>query len=344
VFASLASGYTGLRANLARSGFRDLAQGSWLTLWAKSVYNVDRPLAAAAAGTLRLTNTSTVTFSKGIGQVTVKSSATGKTYTNTGTVTLGASPAFVDVPFVANEVGSASSAAPGAIDTLVTTMVGVTVTNAAAFVGTDDMADDALGALALAKLGSLSPNGPANAYLYIALTDPTTVPVLVANGLTTLTSVPITRVGVVADGNGGVSVYLANAAGPASAPDVAIVNARIQAAVTPLGIKATCFAANQVTIAVSYSAWLKGSGLTNAGAISAFAAKLVAYFGSIPLGGVILPPATSGVVSPNAIEGMLFAASPGVVKAVVTLPGVDVALTADQVPVLGAVTPTVTIL
>lgn len=345
VFAILFAAFTILIAGLASAGFRDLASGSWLTLWAKSVYNVTRPLATAAAGTVRISNAGGGSFTYGVGQVTVKNSATGVTYTNTAGFTLAAGPGtYVDVLVSSTITGAKSSSAPGAIDTLVTTMLSCSVTNSVSLVGTDDMSDADLGALCLAKLGALSPNGPADAYRYIAIADPTTVTVLVNAGLTTLTSVPVSRVGVVADGNGGVSVYLANAAGPASVADVAIVNARIQAAATPLGIKVTCYAATPVTVPVSYSAWAKGTGLTLAGVTAALNGALAAYFSTVPLGGVVLPPSTGGALSPNALELALGAAVKGIQKAQITSPGADLPLTPDQVPVLGAVTASVTIL
>lgn len=341
VFAILASLFSTFLATLAQSGFRDLATGNWLTLWARSVYNVERPGATFAAGILTLINGGGGVYNFGVGQVTALNSTTGATYTNTSVISLG-SLATIDVAFQAVAQGSASSSAPGAIDTLQTTMVGVTVTNAEAFVGTDALDDPSLGNLCIAKLGSLSPNGPTDAYRYIALADPTTIPVLVNFGLTTQTSVPITRAQPYADGNGGVALYLATAGGVPSGGDVAIVNARIQAAATPLGTKATVSAANPVTVNVSYETWLKNSSLTTATAESSFATKLITYFAGLPIGGVVLPPVTSGVVSTNAIEGQLFTAVLGTQKAVVS--GGDTTLGQADVAVLGTITPTVHIL
>lgn len=341
VFALLGAGFSSLIAALAASGFRDLATGDWLTLWARAVFNVERPGATFAAGTLTLVNSGGGVYSFGVGQVTALNSSTGATYVNTAAISLG-SLATINVAFQAVGQGSVSSAGTGDIDTLQTTMLGVTVSNAQPFVGIDALDDVSLGNLCLAKLGSLSPNGPTDAFRYLAVADPTTVPVLVMFGLTTQTSVPITRVNAIADGNGGVNIFLATAGGVPGSPDVAIVDARIQAVCTPLGMRATTAAATPVTVPVPYEAWLKNSSLTIASAQTAFANQFIAYFASLPIGGVVIPPDSSGVVATNALEGQLFTAVTGVVKAVVS--GSDSALTSDEVPVLGTITPTVHLL
>lgn len=341
VFALLGASFSTILSFLASSAFRDLAKGDWLTLWARSVYNVERPQATFAAGTLTLVNSAGGVFSYNPGEVTALNSSSGKTYVNTASISLG-SMATINVAFQAVEAGSASSSATGAIDTLQTTLLGVACTNAQPFVGTDDLDDVSLGNLCLAKLGSWSPNGPTDAYRYISLADPTTIPVLVKFGLTTQTSVPVTRVNAVADGSGGVNVYLATAGGVPSGGDVSIVNARIQAVATPLGIRATVAAASPVTVPVGYEAWLKNSSQTTASAQTAFANQLVAYFSGLPIGGVVIPPAGSGVVATNALELQLGQAVTGVVKAVVS--GSDTSLTGSQVAVLGTISPTVHLL
>jgi hypothetical protein len=67
--------------------------------------------------------------------------------------------------FSADEAGSDSNAAAGEIDTLVTTMLGVTCSNdTLAALGIDEESDESLRERCRAKLGMLSPNGPARRY------------------------------------------------------------------------------------------------------------------------------------------------------------------------------------
>lgn len=64
--------------------------------------------------------------------------------------------------------GSGSTSNAGAIDTLQTTLIGVTCSNAGALVGDDAETDTELRLRCRSKLASLSPNGPAAAYDFVA--------------------------------------------------------------------------------------------------------------------------------------------------------------------------------
>src|SRR5690606_27186702 len=102
------------------------------------------------------------------GDLTFQSSASGKTYRNTEGGTLDTANPTLTLDVLAEEIGADSNAAAGEIDTLVTTLIGVTATNAAAVVGSDEEDDDDLRQRCRDALAALSPNGAAQAYSFIA--------------------------------------------------------------------------------------------------------------------------------------------------------------------------------
>ncbi len=149
----------------------------WLDVLASSVYNVSngaggtgRIAATYAGGPLTFTNTSGSSYGPyAAGTFHVACSATGKTYTNTSALTIGTGTTSGQ-GFAADVAGAASTASPGQIDTLVTPLLGVSVTNPASLTGADAEKNVALAARCRSKLASISPNGPGAAYDYFART------------------------------------------------------------------------------------------------------------------------------------------------------------------------------
>lgn len=91
------------------------------------------------------------------------------------------------VSFQADVIGPLSNAAPGAITTIVTLSNGIFSYNITALSASNYMNNTDLAALCRLKLGTLSPNGPSQAYEYFALTSQTilaaeTPPILLTNG------------------------------------------------------------------------------------------------------------------------------------------------------------------
>lgn len=121
------------------------------------IYIQNAPTASNANGFWAVTVTGT--FS-----VTLTNS-TGGTGGSTGTVY-----STISAPFSADLVGPNYGAAPGAINTTVTTNNGVNVNNFGTFVGVPYETNGALAARCRLKLQALSPNGAAGAYQYFALT------------------------------------------------------------------------------------------------------------------------------------------------------------------------------
>lgn len=319
-------------AGFVSSGFLDHAAGDWLTILAKQFYNVDRVEATYAAVTVTLTNAGGGVFTIAAGDVRVKQSVDGQTYTNTTGGTL-AALGTLDLDFIADEAGSdGGSAFAGDIDTMVTAMLGVTCSNALAALGLDAEEDAPLRDRCRAKLGMLSPNGPADAYNYVVRSSDLT-------GDTT-----ITRSRTVADDTTGeVTVYVAGAAGAVLSGAVTLAQSAVETWATPLTVTPTVVAATEVIIPVTYSVWIYSSvGATNGEITSAIEAALLAMFAARPIGGDIISPATTGKMYQSLIASTIKEAYPAhVFRVTVSAPAGDASLAVNEVATLGTVTYTV---
>jgi uncharacterized phage protein gp47/JayE len=331
-----------LTALIARSGFLELAEGAWLALVAWYVYAVKKDYAAFAEGEVTLVNSGGGIYELDADDLVVGNPTTGKQYRNVSPISLGVL-ATVTVPIRAVEAGAASTSAPAAITELVTPLLGVTCTNAAPVVGRDDEEDPALRARCSEKLGSLSPNGPWDAYSYAAKNAPR------ADG----SKVGVTRVRSRKDGFGNVYTYVATASGGVTGTvgdldtDLGVVDEAIQLTSAPLAVTAHVASAVPVSIAVTYRLWLYNtSGLTEQQIKDRVAARLVPFMSGQPIGGNVVG-ADPGKVFVDAIRTAIGsttvsdaadAARLPIFHVVVTVPSADVELDIDEVPVLGTVT------
>ncbi len=321
-----------------KAGFLDTAEEQWLTLLARSVYGVTRlPATFATTSTYRVTNNGDANVEALAGELIVAHDVSGKTYRNAADLVGGT--ALVpgvndDIVIVADEAGTDSDAAAGLIGTLTSSQSDLVVTNLAACLGSDEESDPELRQRCRDKLEALSPNGAKGAYAYVAKTPSFSA-----------TSVPITRVNVVASTTTGVvTSYLANASGAPSGADVTIVDTAIDKWATPWGITSAAAAATEVTLGVTYQAWVSGSTLTSAQIQAKIATALAAYFKTIPIGGDKVPPDANGKVRPGILEIVIAKAIPEIVKVTVSIPAADEELDGNEVAKLGTVAPTVTVL
>lgn len=330
--AVVLSAFSQLQAEIAKSGFLELAEGDWLTLVARYVYGVERDPGTFATGVVEVDNASGNIYAGAAGDLIFLNSTNTKTYRNTGAFSIGAGALNVEIPVQAIEIGSESTASPNEIDELVTVLLGVTCSNPEAVVGRDVELDPALRSRCAAKLGTLSPNGPRDAYSFVAKSATR------ADG----TTIGVSRVRVIADGLGGVTVYIADDDGALSAPaDVTTVGEAIDELAAPLGIDAETVNASNVVIPVTYEYWLRDdTGKTDGEISSAVASALTAFMARQPIGGHVIPP-TAGRVYQSAIEGAIAGAFPEhTIKVVVTTPAADTAIDVDEVPVIGSITVT----
>jgi hypothetical protein len=317
-----------------QSGFLDYATGDWLKILAEQVFNVVVPDATYAETTVTLTNAGGGTYIIDAGDLTFKNSTTGKTYHNTSGGTLNAgSTLSVDVE--ADEAGSDSSAAAGEIDEMVTTLLGVTCTNPTAAVGVDEQDEATTRQQCRDKLGSFSPNGPREAYAYVARNSELT-------GVTT-----ITRVRVYADSDtGDVTVYLASPSGAVASGDVDAVEEAILEWATPLCITPTVESCTTTTVPVTYSIWVYDTVNKTVAEIEEDVEEaLEEMFSTRQIGGDIVPPDTTGKLYKSLIESTIRGVYPAdCFRVSVATPSGDTSLTNSQVAVLGTVTATVNII
>jgi hypothetical protein len=321
---------------IAAGGLLDYATEGWLTLLAKSVYNLDRIEATFGTGSVTMTNASGVGYVIAANDVHFLNSTTGSTYTNTTGGTLNAGSTLT-VDIIADIAGSTANAVAGQIDALVTPLLGVTVSNAAALTASDAESDDQLRARCRASLAAASPNGPSDAYNYFATSS------VRQNG----SSVGVTR-SKVEQSQGNVTVYVATDSGAVTgsagdpATDLGAVNDNIQKNCVPTGMTATVATATAVATTVTGDAYLKaGSTISPASCQALILAQLQAYWKTIPIGGFDI--GGGGKIFLDAIIGQVFQAHPDIIQVTISAPVVDVSLAAFNVSTLSSVLASFTI-
>lgn len=222
-----------------RAALLSTARGDWLTVVASEVYGVDRTEATYATSTVTLTNAGGGYYAPEPGDVVVKSTLSGKTYRSTTGGTL-AGGTTLQVQVIADEAGSDSNAAEDEIDALVTQFLGVTVTASTVAIAQDEQEDEPLREQCRATLGALSPNGPPDAYEYVARNPDLTGTTIV----TKAKSVPNSSTGQV-------KVYIAGAAGAVTGAEETAVQNAIEAWATPLCITPDAQSASNVSVNVT---------------------------------------------------------------------------------------------
>ena len=212
-----------------RGVYLDYSTGNWLALEAWSRYFRPKIESQAGTGPIVLENRGSFFGTLAAGQVRIKSTPTGKTYTNT---TVGSLSAWaggmapyptVSLTFQADEDGTASNAQPGDIAAYPTPLVAGPAnvfarTNAGPILGSDEEADDRLVTRCRSAAAELSSSGPRAAYVGACM-DP--IGSFTRRGLLPPTSwgtaaPAITRVRVVDAGNSNTHVFLASDSGPAA--------------------------------------------------------------------------------------------------------------------------------
>lgn len=325
-----------LSVEIAKGGLGDYASGGWAKLWAQEIFSVLFIPAQPATGYVKFTNPTNVGFgSFAAGQLTVAHKVTGKTYRTQEAATIDANSVTPDILIQADEVGTASNAAPGEITTMITTLTGVTVSNALVVFGADEETNQKLVERARLKWGSLSANGPKNAYDYVARTpldqlDPIDGEVMEP------TSTPITRskTTTVPD-TGEVRVYIATATGAPSDADVDKITAAFEVYAEPWGIDSAAVAATERAVSITGRVFLKSS-LTEAQIQARVQIALILYFATLDVGGVVISP-LNGAVYKEKIENVIHQSVAGIEVVELLTPAVNVELLENEVVVLGAV-------
>lgn len=221
-YASYAAVIPGVDANVDANGY----ETTWMDLRALDQYNVTRVEAGFTTTTVALVNAAASTYGPyAPGTLHFQSPLGGQpTYVNSTTVSVTASttttvPIVADAPFP----GPLGNIPQGTTLVLVTPLVGVTVTAlGAAASATPQETNAHLLTRCQNKLGSLSPNGPSQAYTYVVTSLPTPGSLLpdgstwtgpdALNPYGVLTAIDRAQT-VLNTGAGIVEVYVANASG-----------------------------------------------------------------------------------------------------------------------------------
>ena len=333
--SAVLAAFSQLQAQIAASGFLDLAEGDWLTLVARYVYGVERIEATFASGEVTLTNSGGGVYTLDPDDLVVSNPTTGKAYRNDVGFTLGASSS-ITVEISAVEAGASSTSAAGAITVMTTTLLNVTCTNLLVVVGLDAETDAALRLRCREKLGALSPMGPWDAYAYAA------------RNARRSTGEPcgVTRTRTLKDGFGNVITVVASASGPVlgtigdTSTDLGAVDDAIQTLAAPLAVTATTQSAVTVSQNVAYELWMYNtSGATEATIQAQVSAALTAFFQNQPIGGNLLDPGDlTGTIYLDAIRRAIGGVSPLIFHVLVTTPAADLVLDNTEVGVMGTIT------
>jgi phage-related baseplate assembly protein len=307
---------------LIKAGFLSVASGTWLTLVAQDMYGVTRTAAEASAPTVTLSNSGGGSYTKGVGECIVKASSTGELFRSSEAFTLASGPGTTaSVAFEAENAGTVGNVALDDVDTVISTMLGVTITTSTAAVGVDEQSDESLRTECTSTLGSVSVNGPPDAYNAVALDSDLT-------GESTLTRATTSEDA----SDGTVQVYVATATGAPTAGAVTAAETAIELWATPATITPTVSAATEVTQAVTQS--VSGTDIP-AGAEAAVEALVIAYFGTIAIGGLVAVSAITALT-----QDYLVGAGATLVTVTTSVPSADVSLAAGTVVVAGTVTVT----
>lgn len=304
-------------ADFIRGAFLDTAEGDWAYVKAEQDYGVTASPADFAACTGTLTNAGLLSFPLDPGDLIVANSSTGKTFRNRDALQLDPSGVLTDVTIVADEAGSLSTSGVGDIDTMVSAFAGVTFVNTTTAIGNDIESVDNIKSRARLKPASLSPNGPSQAYAYVALTPS-------LNG-----GANITKVRVNDDSTTGhVSMFLGNASGAPSTGDRDLVRDACAINCVPLCITPSINNAVEQLQDITYTAWIYDrASLTVQEVKDLIAAALAKLFLDLPIGGDVIPPAISGSLYVSDIIGTIKGAHPDIFRVTLATPAADVPAT-----------------
>lgn len=249
-----------------------------------------------------------------------------------GTVTVPAG-ATLEIPVVAEEVGTRSNAGIGALS-LTTAMTGVVASNITPIVGSDREAPEVYRERCRQSGARLSFDGPADAYTYFASKNLDGTPLLNSLGA----PVAISRAQVTQDSDTGiVNAWFADDDGAPIAEDVTAANDNIErlAFVVPDAITYTGAAATQVVVAVAGTVKIKAApGVSAAIVKTAILAAIAKLERTYPIGGRDQDAGGNGVLYTDDIQGAVANAYPGLYAAAVTTPaGATTALSVGWVVV-----------
>jgi hypothetical protein len=305
----------GPAGEFVRSSFLSSARGDWLRVLADEVYGVVPDDATYAEPTVTLTNTGGGVYEIEAGDLTVRASTTSKTYHSTSVASLGPGDTET-VQLVADEAGSDSSVGVNEIDEFVTSFDGVEIASSTAGLANDAATDDEVKDQCRASRGALSPNGPADAYIWVAKNSDLTG----LTGINRAASAPSTT--------GLVTVTVASQSGAVLSPALDAIEAAILRWATPLCGSVVVVSATEFEVDGIYTIYKSPDlSATTAEITAAVYSALDALFAATRIGG------QGGVLSEDAITEAIRKVFPNLIYRITGV--TDVTLTTSQIPVRG---------
>ncbi len=228
-----------------------------------------------------------------------------------------------------DEPGSGSNLSSTDVLSLVSTVPGITPAYYQDLIGQNEETDQALVIRAREANAKASPNGPSDAYQYFAKTTRR------ANG----SLVGVTRTNKV-EGNGTVTLYLADADGALSIDDRQTVFDNVNANVVPTGFTLLIPSPSCIELAINLVMTLTPnpeSSASHADVESRIRTGVAAYLSSIDIGGNQAQ-SFQGVFWDTLITIIRVSAGDDVLSVTLTTPSGNTALSSGQAPVLGSTT------
>lgn len=312
--------------------FLPVCPAGWLPIIAYYVYGVLSNPATFGAGVVTLTNIEGVQYSKASGQAVFQNSQTKETYTNVQPIFITAgspsAPASISITVQAESVGSVGNATAGpglgSIDTVVTSMPGVSVVNPGPVIGLDADSPALIRQKCTAAIAARSYKGPQGAY---------DAAVLTAINPATGQQVAINRwVSSVDPATGFITTFVASPGGIPTPGDLAAVQANISQVAQPFGITATAVPVSVVPLSPSpttITVWARGAGVTPASTILAEVdASVDLGLSTYPISGLAIAGSSQGFLYASFLNGFVTEANPLIFR---VQGSVDVPLNAGQV-------------
>jgi hypothetical protein len=291
------------RAQAIGAAWLPTSAGGWLQWLALYMYGVYKTLVTFATGQLTLTNGGGGTYAFAPSTATFQNPTTKATYTNTTAIALGPGPGTTQaIDVQATVVGSASNSAPGTITGIVTTMLGVTCSNAGPVLGIDQQTDPSLQLECWNAIAANSAYGPRQSIAYAiqqAVNAVTGSPVNINRWLLSPSS-----------HTGQVTVTVASPAGIADPNDVTGVANEIEAIARPMNVQVITQSATALPITQTLTCYVTATpGLLAVTVQLAIETALAALFESYAVGGLVGASAFQGFFA-SALEGACTGAWP----------------------------------
>lgn len=315
-----------ITVDFAKSAFLSTVEDNdFADLHALDVYGVDRIQATNSTPTVTLFNAGGGIFPVEAGSHTFKCSATGATFHVTGVLAPTPGPSGVLFPgqsmtlsLVSDDAGSSATVTDGEIDQIVTTMLGVEITASTSSIALNKQDLESLKQDCRDTRGALSPDGPPDAYEFVARQEALTGSSVVTRSRSTNDSDTLE-----------VTVYIAGADGDVDMTTVTQVQAAIEIWATPLCVRPTVLSATNTPINIV--AAVTGPDVP-ADFIAQCTDAIRRYLNTLPIADE-----SGGIVYIDPLRAVFHTLPFKLTNVVHTIPAADIPYDPGHVPVLGAV-------